>query len=49
LGCTYTIEASPDLVNWTPIASVDNTSGTLQFNDSGRNLSQRFYRVLLEL
>jgi len=50
LGCTYTIEASSDLVTWTPIASVDNTSGTLQFVDPGtRNFTQRFYRVLLEL
>jgi hypothetical protein len=49
LGCTYTIEASSDLVNWTPIASVDNTSGTLQFTDSGTRNLQRFYRVLLEL
>ena len=49
LGCTYTIEASLDLVNWTPIASVDNTDGKLQFADPGtRNFEQRFYRALIE-
>ncbi|HXU79520.1 MAG TPA: hypothetical protein VN794_23270, partial [Methylomirabilota bacterium] len=50
LGATYTIEGSSDLVNWTPIASVDNTDGTLRFTDPARhNLSQRFYRVQREL
>jgi len=49
LGSTYTIEASSDLLNWTPIASMDNNSGTLQFTDPGRNGARRYYRVRQEL
>jgi len=49
LGCTYTIEASSDLVNWTPIASLDNTNGTLEFADpAAQNSNYRFYRVMEE-
>jgi hypothetical protein len=48
LGATYTIEASSDLRNWTPIASMDNNNGTLQFTDPGRNGDRRYYRVKQE-
>jgi hypothetical protein len=49
LGGTYTIEASSDLLNWTPITSMDNNNGTLQFTDPGRNGDRRYYRVKQEL
>ena len=50
LGRTYTIEASSDLVTWKPIASLENNDGTLRFSDAElRNLSQRFYRIVVEM
>jgi hypothetical protein len=49
LGRTYTIEASPDLFNWTLIATAVNTDGSLRFADPARsNFPKRFYRVNLQ-
>jgi len=48
LGRIYTIEASSDLTNWTPLASLEYLGGALRFTDP-TNSSQRFYRVILEL
>jgi hypothetical protein len=46
---TYTVEASPDLLNWTLIAAPLNSDGTLRFADPARdNYRQRFYRVTFE-
>jgi hypothetical protein len=46
-GRIYTVEASSDLANWRPLASIQYTGGTLRFNDP-TNSAQRFYRVILE-
>jgi hypothetical protein len=49
LGRFHTVEASPDLTHWTPVASLRNTDGVLRFTDPGANsVSQRFYRVIEE-
>ncbi len=47
IGRIYTVEASSDLTNWTPLASVQYTGGTLRFTDASSS-TQRFYRVVLE-
>ncbi len=42
------VEASTNLVNWTPLATNPLGAGLLRFNDPGwRNLQQRFYRAEL--
>jgi len=49
LGRGYLIEASSDLASWTPVAAVENSTGTLQFGDPAvATSSQRFYRVVIE-
>ncbi len=49
IGRTYTVEASPDLLNWTLIATALNSNGVLQFTDPAMsNLQRRFYRVTFE-
>ncbi|MDB6035005.1 MAG: hypothetical protein JWM16_5343, partial [Verrucomicrobiales bacterium] len=47
-GVSYLVEASTDLVNWTPIATVvpANGAAVVTDDDSG-NLPKRFYRVRL--
>jgi hypothetical protein len=48
-GQTYTIEASRDLTNWTPLASVSYTEEGLLFIDpEAAKATQRFYRVSLD-
>ncbi len=45
-GMAYRIDASPDLLSWTPLTTVTNLTGTLQWTDSdvpGR--AARFYRA----
>lgn len=45
-GYNYYVEASSDLINWTYIATLVNTNGTVLFTDSSSsNYSQRFYRL----
>ncbi|MEI6395963.1 MAG: hypothetical protein WCT12_33265, partial [Verrucomicrobiota bacterium] len=47
-GFYYQLQTSPDLVIWTPLASVLNTNGTAQIIDTTTNsLQQRFYRALM--
>ncbi len=47
-GYNYMVEASTNLVNWTPTVLVVNSNGTTQFTDpQATNASQRFYRALL--
>jgi|GEM_PF-6482602 len=49
MGRIYTVEASSDLTNWTPLASLRNTDGVLRFTDpDANNTGQRFYRVMEE-
>lgn len=43
----YVIEASPDLMAWTQLALLTNTTGTIRYTDPAANGQQRrFYRVL---
>jgi hypothetical protein len=45
-GAIYTIEASTDLVNWTQITNVVNSSGAVPIVDpDAANRSHRFYRA----
>jgi uncharacterized delta-60 repeat protein len=46
LGRRYVIEASTDLITWTPLAVVTNTLGRVEFSDSARIIhKQQFYRA----
>jgi len=46
-GYNYSVEGSTNLIDWTPIALLVNTNGTVNFVDSETtNMSQRFYRAL---
>lgn len=45
-GAVFVIEASSDLVLWTPLVWVTNTLGRVEFVDpAGTHLPQRFYRA----
>ncbi len=47
-GARYEIDASSDLTNWTPLATLTNTYGAGQFTDgAATNLLHRFYRASL--
>jgi hypothetical protein len=47
-GFYYQLQSSADLKNWTPLASVLNTSGTAQIIDTTTNsIQQRFYRAVM--
>jgi hypothetical protein len=44
-GRVFTIEASTNLLNWVPVATRTNTTGTFRFADpASPGLSNRFYR-----
>jgi hypothetical protein len=46
-GMAYRIEASPNLSAWTPLATVTNLTGRLQWTDTnGLSQSVRFYRAV---
>jgi hypothetical protein len=45
-GWTYTIQASTDLVNWTPLTTFVATNGATQIVDpAAGSFSHRFYRA----
>jgi hypothetical protein len=48
-GAVYEVLASPSVplptANWTPVATLTNTSGTVSFLDPSTNLTARFYQV----
>jgi hypothetical protein len=49
VGRLYTIEGSTNLVTWTTVTTLENTSGNLQFVDPEATTSNsRFYRVVFE-
>jgi hypothetical protein len=44
---SYIVQASTDLVNWTNIAILANTNGTVQFVDqNSTNYPRRFYQAV---
>lgn len=43
-GPQFTLEGSTDLVRWTPLATLHDLQGTLEYTDPGRT-SQRFFRA----
>jgi len=46
-GAVYQLDGSTDLSGWTPLGTVTNDWGTVQFTDgTGTNRPQRFYRAL---
>jgi hypothetical protein len=46
-GYSYLLQASSNLLDWTPIATLVNTNGEVQFTDSEiARLGHRFYRAL---
>jgi hypothetical protein len=48
LGTSLTVEASTNLINWSPILILPNFSGELEFTDpSALNHKRRFYRFVL--
>jgi len=47
-GARYQIDASSNLVNWTPLAALTNLYGTSEFLDpAATSFSRRYYRALL--
>ena len=45
----FEVQAPTDLKQWSPVSSVTNLTGTLEFNDpDAANLMQRFYRAVLK-
>ena len=44
-GQRLEILASTNLVNWTSVTSMTNTTGTALFIDPAKNLVRRFYRA----
>jgi hypothetical protein len=46
-GFNYLVQASTNLIDWTPFAVLVNTNGAVQFVDpASTNLSRRFYRAV---
>jgi hypothetical protein len=47
-GARIVLQTSGDLAAWTPLVTLTNTSGRLEFSDpAGLNFSRRFYRAKL--
>ena len=47
-GRSYVLEVSDDLVHWTPVSTLENTTGTVQFLDPESTfLRRRYYRAVL--
>ena len=45
----FEMQASIDLKQWSPVTTVTNLTGTLEFTDpDAANLMQRFYRAVLK-
>ena len=45
----FEVQASIDLKQWSPVTTVTNLTGTLEFTDpDAANHSRRFYRVMLK-
>jgi len=49
IGLAYEVESSTNLVEWTSLGTITNTTRTMQFVDSvAANQPQRFYRAVLK-
>ena len=46
-GSGYSLEVSTNLLNWTNLAALSNTNGTMDFIDDPATNAQRMYRVKL--
>ena len=47
-GMTFDVQTSRDLVQWSPLTTVTNLTGTLEFTDpNAANDFRRFYRTVL--
>ncbi len=47
-GASYTIEASADLIHWTPVTTLLIEGGnSIQFADPDSNTSPRYYRTVI--
>ena len=48
-GMAFEVQASIDLKQWSPVTTLTNLTGTLEFADpDAANLMQRFYRAVLK-
>jgi hypothetical protein len=48
IGTTNIIQASTDLITWVPIATLYNSNGFIQYQDTdSANFSERFYRIVI--
>ncbi|MBI4328214.1 MAG: hypothetical protein HY674_23540 [Chloroflexi bacterium] len=48
-GAPYRIDRSTNLTEWTPLTTLTNWFGTVQFTDgAGTNLPSRFYRAVTQ-
>jgi len=46
-GGSFRLDASTNLLNWVPLATLTNASGSLQYDDAtAANFNHRFYRLL---
>jgi hypothetical protein len=46
-GSVQEIQASTNLVDWTVLGTLTNSTGTATYTDSATNLVRRFYRAKL--
>jgi hypothetical protein len=42
----YQVQTSADLIHWTPLTTVTNTTGALQVADPSPSATAKFYRLL---
>ena len=48
-GMAFEVQASTELDQWSPVTTVTNLTGTLEFTDpDAANLMRRFYRAALK-
>jgi hypothetical protein len=45
-GQAFEVQMSPDLAQWSPVTTVTNLTGTLDYTDAAAPATQRYYRVM---